>query len=41
MTALTASPAWQALQAHAEAMRAVHLRELFARDPERFKRFSR
>jgi glucose-6-phosphate isomerase len=41
MTALTASPAWQALEAHAGTMREVHLRELFARDPKRFKRFSR
>ena len=40
MTSLTASPAWQALEAHAETMRAAHLRELFARDPERFARFS-
>ena len=40
MTALTASPAWQALQAHAGTMRGVHLRELFAHDPQRFSRFS-
>jgi glucose-6-phosphate isomerase len=40
MTALTASPAWRALRAHAEAVRGVHLRELFARDPRRFERFS-
>jgi glucose-6-phosphate isomerase len=40
MTELAASPAWQALQAHAETMRDVHLRELFAQDPQRFARLS-
>jgi glucose-6-phosphate isomerase len=40
MTALTASPAWQALKTHAAAMGERHLRELFAQDPERFSRFS-
>jgi glucose-6-phosphate isomerase len=40
MTALTASPAWQALETHAAAMGERHLRELFAQDPERFSRFS-
>jgi glucose-6-phosphate isomerase len=40
MTALTASPPWQALQAHAAAMGERHLRELFAQDPERFSQFS-
>jgi glucose-6-phosphate isomerase len=40
MSALTASPAWQALQTHADAMSGVHLRDLFAADPERFDRFS-
>jgi glucose-6-phosphate isomerase len=34
------SPAWQALAAHAEAMRPQHLRDLFAADPARFERFS-
>src|SRR5450432_142644 len=37
---LTQSPAWQALQRHQEQMRDVHLRELFARDPKRFEKFS-
>ena len=32
---LTQSPAWQALAAHAETIRATHLRELFARDEGR------
>lgn len=39
MTTLTALPAWQALQAHSVAVRSLHLRELFAQDPERFNRF--
>ncbi len=28
-------PAWNALREHYEAMKAVHLRDLFAQDPER------
>jgi glucose-6-phosphate isomerase len=40
MTALTSSPAWQALSAHADRMRGAHLRDLFAADPDRFARFS-
>jgi len=40
VTALTDSPAWRALRAHAETVRGVRLRELFARDPRRFERFS-
>ena len=40
MSVLTTSPAWQALAAHAETLRDVHLRELFARDPERFAKLS-
>ncbi|MCE3247687.1 MAG: glucose-6-phosphate isomerase [Geminicoccaceae bacterium] len=36
MSALTGSAAWQALGRHAGAMASVHLRELFANDPERF-----
>ena len=37
---LTARPAWQALVAHHEAIRDVHLRELFAADPERGTRMT-
>ncbi len=37
---LADSPAWHALTAHAEALRQLHLRELFAADPERFANFS-
>ena len=39
-TALTASPAWQALAAHAQTIGKAHLRELFASEPERFERMS-
>jgi glucose-6-phosphate isomerase len=37
---LTDSAAWRALERHAEAMAAVHLRDLFAGDGDRFARFS-
>ena len=37
---LTRSPAWMALQAHQAEMAGVHLRELFARHPERAQKFS-
>src|SRR5580692_1164082 len=33
-------PAWQALQAHYEAVRNRHLREIFAEDPQRAEKFS-
>ena len=39
-TELTRSPEWQALQAHYEATRYTHLRELFASDASRAERFS-
>ena len=39
-SSLTASPAWQALQAHVPALRAKHLRELFAADPRRGERLT-
>ncbi len=35
----TSLPAWRALAAHARAMEGVHLRDLFASDPDRFRRF--
>ncbi len=38
--ALTARPAWKALEAHARAMRQVHLRQLFAEDPRRGERLA-
>jgi glucose-6-phosphate isomerase len=34
------TPAWQALQQHFEYMKSVHMKELFAADPERFDKFS-
>jgi len=42
MTAIDPSvqPEWRDLSAHALAMNSVHLRDLFASDPNRFKRFS-
>jgi glucose-6-phosphate isomerase len=40
MTALTAHPAWQALQAHARAMAGRHLRDMFQGAPDRFGRYS-
>jgi glucose-6-phosphate isomerase len=40
MSALTQSPAWQALSRHRAEMNGTHLRDLFAADPQRFERFS-
>jgi glucose-6-phosphate isomerase len=40
MTGLTRSPAWQALAAHQRKMAGASLRELFAADAERPRRFS-
>ncbi|HSA80480.1 MAG TPA: glucose-6-phosphate isomerase, partial [Geminicoccaceae bacterium] len=40
MSALTGSASWRALERHAESMAGQHLRDLFARDPDRFARFS-
>ena len=40
MGRLTASPAWQALARHAATMRTLHMRELFAQDPDRQRRFT-
>lgn len=37
---LTQQPAWQALAAHAEHIRPLHLRQLFADDPRRGERFA-
>jgi len=38
---LTALPSWKALGAHYKKVRSVHLRDLFADDPDRGKRFAR
>ena len=40
MSALTQSPAWQALVRHQAEIDRVHLRDLFAADSQRFQRFS-
>jgi len=40
MTSLTDLPAWQALEQHQREMAGVHMRDLFAQDPQRFDRFS-
>jgi glucose-6-phosphate isomerase len=40
LTPLRQRPAWQALEAHYEAVRNRHLRELFAQDPQRAEKFS-
>jgi hypothetical protein len=37
---LTERPAWKALVAHCEAIRGLHLRQLFAEDPGRGERMS-
>ena len=37
---LKSLPAWRALEKHAEDMREVHLRDLFAKDPGRAERYS-
>ena len=33
-------PAWAALAAHFKQAKGLHMRDLFARDPQRFARFS-
>jgi glucose-6-phosphate isomerase len=38
---LTSTPAWRALLDHKAALEGVHMRELFAHDPQRFARMSR
>ncbi len=40
MTALDQTSQWQALAAHRARIGDLHMRELFARDPQRFERFS-
>ena len=39
-TTLTQRPAWKALQTHYEQVRNLHLRDLFAQDPQRGERFA-
>ncbi|HEY8074427.1 MAG TPA: glucose-6-phosphate isomerase [Labilithrix sp.] len=40
MSNLTSSPAWQALLEHKKSIASVTMRDLFAKDPERFSRMS-
>lgn len=40
MTSLQQSPAWQALQQHYAEVKGLHMRELFAQNPQRFEDFS-
>lgn len=40
MSKLKETPAWQALEAHYDSVRDLHMRDLFAEDPERFSKFS-
>ena len=40
MSRLTQSAAYQALSAHYGQVKHLHMRDLFARDPQRFDRFS-
>ena len=37
---LTARPTWEALEAHSQKLRGVHLRTLFAEDPKRGERLT-
>ncbi len=37
---ITRTPEWRALEAHSRELRALHMRDLFAEDHERFERFS-
>jgi glucose-6-phosphate isomerase len=39
-TSVTTLPAWRALEAHCRQIREIHLRQLFADDPQRGERFS-
>ena len=40
MTTISSTPEWQALARHRDELAAIHLRELFAGEPERFSRLS-
>ena len=40
MTALHKTPEWKALEDHYEETKNLHMRELFAQDPDRFRKFS-
>ena len=40
MSKLTDTASWQVLEAHAKEMKQVHMRDLFAQDPDRFNKYS-
>lgn len=40
MASLTKSPEWIALQSHAKSLARIHMRDLFAGEPQRFERLS-
>ena len=40
MSTLTSSPAWKALEQHRDTIKATTLRDLFAKQPDRFAKFS-
>ncbi len=40
MSTLINTPVWTQLEQHYQAIRSVHMRDLFAQDPDRFTRFS-
>jgi len=40
VTLLSQSPAWKALQGHQREVASLHMRALFAQDPQRFEKFS-
>jgi glucose-6-phosphate isomerase len=40
MSELTQSPTWQALAAHFEQIKPLHMRDMFEKDPNRFEKFS-
>ena len=40
MANLEESPAWQALREHQQEIGDLHMRDLFASDPQRFEKFS-
>jgi glucose-6-phosphate isomerase len=40
MSSLTQSNPWKALQSHYQTISPVHMRDLFAKDPKRFEKFS-
>ena len=40
MPDITSTKSWQALTSHKNEMAKVHMRDLFAQDPDRFEKFS-